>query len=210
MQRILIADDHRLFADGLRFLFQFSELYEVVEVVTLGGEVLPTLQRQSIDLLLLDVTLPDLPGPEVARSVRAFRPDLPILAISMETEAATVQAMLRAGVNGYCPKTAHHADLMSALDAVCGGEIYLDPSLQHVLLYPSEPLPPVPTEEPVYRLTPREQEVAHLLVQGLSNTAIATRTFTSPRTVETHRKNIYAKLGVHNAVELTTRLLQRA
>ena len=207
MQRLLIADDHRLFADGLRFLFQYTADYTVIDTVPAGADVLPALGQQPVDLLLLDVSLPDLSGPVVARAVRHHWPALPILAVSMDTEAETVRSMLQAGANGYCPKTADQADLMRALDAVGRGETYLDPSLRVACLQP-----PVARAgaQPGPVLTPREQEVADLLLQGLSNTAIAGLTCTSPRTVETHRKNLYAKLGVHNVVELATRLLLRA
>ena len=204
MKQLLIADDHRLFAEGLQFLLNYSDAYRVAGIVTDGTTVLPALRQQPINILLLDVTMPGQSGVEVARAVRAEWPTLPILAVSMETDFATIQAMLRAGATGYCAKTADQTDLMTALDTVGRGESYLSETLRRTLLSaPTQPQLPA-TARLWATLTAREQEVARLLVQGLSNPAIANQLYISLRTVETHRKNSYAKLNVHNVVELTT------
>jgi DNA-binding NarL/FixJ family response regulator len=206
MKQLLIADDHRLFAEGLQFLLSYSDAYRVVGIVPDGITVLPALRQQPIDILVLDVTMPGQSGIEVAQAVRAEWPMLPILAVSMETDYTTVQAMLRAGATGYCVKTAGQADLLTALATVGRGESYLSDTLRRTLL-PTQKQP-TPAASPWATLTPREQEVARLLVRGLSNPTIADQLCISLRTVETHRKNSYAKLNVHNVVELTTLALQ--
>ena len=206
MKQLLIADDHRLFAEGLQFLLNYSDQYRVAAIVPDGTTVLPALRQQPIDILVLDVTMPGQSGIDVARAVRAEWPTLPILAVSMETDATTVQAMLRAGATGYCAKTADQTDLMTALATVGRGEPYLSDTLRQILLTPQPQ--PAPTARLWATLTPREQEVARMLVQGLTNPSIANQLCISLRTVETHRKNSYAKLNVHNVVELTTLALQ--
>jgi DNA-binding NarL/FixJ family response regulator len=204
MKQLLIADDHLLFAESLRFLLSYSDTYRVAALVTNGLAVLPALRQQPVDLLVLDVNMPGSSGVSTAKAVRVEWPELPILAVSMETDYATVQAMLQAGATGYCPKTADQTDLMTALESVSRGVVYLSDTLAQPLLREPQPAP-APT---VWRmLTRRELEITRLLVAGLSNTTIANQLYASPRTVETHRKNIYAKLQVHNAVELTTLFL---
>lgn len=206
MKQLLIADDHLLFAESLRFLLSYSDDYRVATLVTDSLTILSALRQQPVDLLVLDVNMPGLSGVGVAKAVRAEWPELPILAVSMETDYATVQAMLQAGATGYCPKTADQTDLMAALASVSRGEAYLSDALSQRLLTEQRLDPPA---QPIWStLTPREMEVTRLLVAGLSNTAIASQLYASPRTVETHRKNIYAKLQVHNAVELTTLFLK--
>ncbi|KAA9352722.1 response regulator [Larkinella humicola] len=206
MKHILIADDHRLFAEGLQFMLTYSEAYQIVGIVCNGKDVLPFLAAHPVDILLLDVQMPGMSGIEVTRQIRPKFPDLPILTVSMQTDYASVRAMFDAGVNGFCLKSAGRDELLQALDRVSQGLVFLSPDLTTVLTRVA-PLPATP--ELIHSLTPRENEIVQLLIEGYSNTDIAEQLFVSPRTVETHRKNIYAKLAIHHITELTTLMLKK-
>ncbi len=200
MKQLLIADDHRLFTEGLQFMFSYSDSYQIAGMVANGQAVMPFLQSRPTDLLLLDVQMPGLSGMQVARQVRPVFPDLPILVVSMQTDYVSVRGMFDAGANGFCLKSAGRDELLLALDRVSQGQAYLSPDLTAVMTQ----APPSPAlVNRLHTLTTREQEIVRLLVDGCSNTDIAEQLFVSLRTIETHRRNIYTKLGIHHITELT-------
>ena len=207
MKNLLIADDHRLFAEGLQFMLSYSNAYRIIGMVADGREVVPFLQAQPVDLLMLDVQMPIMSGIDVTRQVRSVFPVLPILAVSMQTDYESVRAMFDAGANGFCLKSAGRSELLQALDTVGRGECFLSPELGIVLARGTHQ---TTTIDLLSLLTSREREIASLLAEGRSNPDIAERLYVSPRTIETHRKNIYAKLDIHHVTELTAFLLKHA
>jgi len=205
MKQILIADDHRLFAEGIQFMLSYSDEYRIIDVISDGSAVLPLLQAQLVDLLIMDVNMPEMSGIEVTRQVRLLFPDIPILAVSMQADYETVRAMFDAGANGFCLKSSGRNELFQALDQVIKGNVFLSPELTAVL---TQARPLKNSANLLKLLTIRESEISKLLVEGYSNTDIAERLFVSPRTIETHRKNIYGKLGIHHVTELTAYVLK--
>lgn len=201
MPMLLIADDHRLFVDGLRLIIDHATTYQLAGVVHNGLEVLPFLQRQPIDVLLLDIDLPDRSGQEVAVEVRGKFPEVKILIVSMLNDYHTVKTTLDLGVVGYCLKTAGKDELLRALASVCEGEQYISPELLPVLLNGQRVVAKKP-KDPLYNLTEREKTVFVALSQGKSIAAIADEMYVSKHTVESHRKSIYAKLDLHSIGEL--------
>lgn len=198
---ILIADDHRLFADGLKFILSFSVEHASVDTVEDGEAVVQYLQQKATDIVLLDIHLPGMSGVDVARHIRLHHPQVRILAVSMAEDRETIQAMFDAGVLGYCLKTAGQAELVTALEKVSRNEPYFSPEIVPILLQKR----PVSTPDPyLKKLTAREIELIQWLAQGHSAAQIAQQLFISIYTVETHRKNIYAKLNVHSLNELIT------
>ncbi len=198
---LLIADDHRLFADGLSFIIDYATNYRLAGVVHDGNDVLPFLQGQSIDLLLLDIDLSGQRGPEVAIQVRQSYPNVKILAISMLNDYDSVQTMLQAGAMGYCLKSAGKDELLAAISTVCAGEVFVSPSLVSVMINGSSILK-ISKNKALSLLTPRELDVLKTLATGKSITDIADALFVSKHTLESHRKNIYAKLDLHSIGEL--------
>jgi DNA-binding NarL/FixJ family response regulator len=198
---ILIADDHRLFADGMKFILSFSVEYASVDTVEDGEAVLQYLQQKVPNVVLLDIHLPRISGIDVARHIRQHHPQVRILAVSMANDRETIQAMYDAGVLGYCLKTAGQAELLTALDKVSHNEPYFSPEIVPILL---QPRPNEKLNAFAEKLTAREIELIQWLIQGHSAAQIAQKLFISTYTVETHRKNIYAKLNVHSLNELIT------
>jgi DNA-binding NarL/FixJ family response regulator len=201
MQVLLIADDHRLFADGLSFIIDYATTHRLAGIVQNGNDVLPFLQSQPVDLLLLDIDLPGQSGFEVALKVRQQYPDVKILAISMLNDYDSVQTMLRAGASGYCLKSAGKDELLGAINTVCAGEVFVSPSLVPVMTNGENPHKFF-KKNILNTLTAREVEVLKALAKGKGIADIADMLFVSKHTVESHRKNIYAKLDLHSIVEL--------
>lgn len=196
MKKLLIVDDHCLFADGIRFLIEFSTDYEVVGVLHNGREVIPFLTQTPASILLLDIDLPDMSGFELAKAIRDSYPHTNVLALSMHSDKQSIERMMEAGAAGYCIKSAGREELFTAIQTVAMGRTYL----------PSAYIDQRSLRKDTgnrYTLTERETDVIQLIVEGVSTKQIASRLFLSTRTVETHRKNIYRKLGVHTNVELT-------
>ncbi|MBN8821883.1 MULTISPECIES: response regulator transcription factor [unclassified Spirosoma] len=195
MQKLLIVDSHCLFADGVRFLIEYSTDHTVVGVLHTGREVIPFLLQHDIDVLLLDIDLPDMSGLELTRTIRTFYPATNVLALTTLTNPQSVNLAIEAGAMGYCPKQAGRNELFAAIRAVGTGHLYLPPSLVQQLRKPA-------AEKITQDLTDRETEVIQLIVDGHTTKTIADKLFLSTRTVETHRKNIYRKLRIHTNIEL--------
>lgn len=196
---LFIADDHRLFVDGLRFIIDYATDYKLAGVVHNGHEVMPFLKKQPIDVLLLDIDLPGKSGREVAVEVKRHYPSVKILAISMLNDYETVKTMLGLGVTGYCLKTAGKDELLNALANVSKGELFISTELMPVLLNGRRFSPPRPAyANPLKDLTEREQVILKELAKGKNAAAIADEINLSKHTVESHRKNIYAKLDLHS------------
>ena len=201
---LFIADDHRLFVDGLRFIIDYATDYKLAGVVHNGNEVMPFLKKQPVDVLLLDVDLPGKSGKQVAVEVKQHYPLVNILAISMLNDYDTVKTMLGVGVTGYCPKTAGKEELLNALANVSKGEVFISAELVPVLLNGRRlsSSRPIYAKNPLQDLTEREQVVLKELAKGKHAATIANEMSLSKHTVESHRKNIYSKLDLHSVGEL--------
>jgi DNA-binding NarL/FixJ family response regulator len=196
MKKLLIVDDHRLFADSIRFLLEHTTDYEVVGVLHTGAEVLPFMARHRVHLVLLDIDLPDVMGFELARTIQQTDPEIKILALSMLNDNRSIERMIDAGAAGYCVKSVSRDELFAAIQAVGDGRHSLP-----VEYFTQTRDSKNSTGHPV--LTGRETEIIQFIANGISTRQIAEKLYLSERTVETHRKNIYRKLGVHTNVELT-------
>lgn len=205
--RILVADDHQLFLDGLRSLLDRIEGCEVVGEAHNGLEVLTALAQTPADCVLLDVEMPDLNGIETTRRIRKQFPQVRVLAVSMTGDYDTVRAMLRAGADGYLVKNTGKAELVNALDSVNRGQIYVSPELAPVLFHGLANRKPPPPAHPE-SLTQRERDVLTLIMGGLTNEQIGQRLFLSPLTVKTHRANMMSKLNCSNTAALVKYALE--
>ena len=207
-QRILIADNHQLFLDGLRMLIDRIDTCEVVGEAKNGRDVLDFLAKNTVDCVLIDVEMPELNGIETTRIIKRQWPEVRVLAISMMGDYTTVQQMLKAGADGYLLKDTGKAELVRALDNVAMGRIFVSPALSPVLLHgvAERPLNNQAYAEP---LTRREREVVILIVDGLTNEQIAQKLCLSRTTIDTHRKHIMGKTGCKNSAALVRYVLER-
>jgi DNA-binding NarL/FixJ family response regulator len=201
--RILIADDHAVFRSGLRALLEKEQDIEVVATAGDGFEAIRAVADHELDILILDLGLPGLPGTKVAESVRETRPHLAIVVLTMHEDDYYLREMLKIGVRAFVLKKSTGTELLRAIRNVYRGEEYVDPQLAGRVLSSFMGREPVKVSTGrLSLLTPRETEVCRLLAYGNTNAEIAAQLFISERTVETHRANCMAKLDLKSRAEL--------
>jgi len=201
MIKVLIADDHAIVRTGLRALLNSEPSMELVGEATGGYEAIELAGKSNADILVLDISMPDLDGISVANKIKSQFPDLRILILTVHEDEALLREAIRVGAAGYILKRAAETELISAIRAIIGGDLYVDPSMVRVLLG-DEIKPAATLAKPVEPLTHREKEILKLIVQGYTNRQIGEELNISTRTVEGHRANLVAKLGLHSRVEL--------
>jgi DNA-binding NarL/FixJ family response regulator len=207
--RVLLADDHRLMRAGVRSLLTALRGVEVVAEADDGPEALEAIESLRPDIALVDITMPGLNGLDVVERAKRSAPECRCIILSMHAGEEYVLQALKVGAMGYLLKDGAVAELELAIHAVRRGDIYLTPSVsRHVIDAYRERTNPGAQESgespvaAVQTLTSRQREILQLLAEGNSSRAIAERLFLSPRTVETHRANIMARLDVHDTAGL--------
>jgi DNA-binding NarL/FixJ family response regulator len=198
--RILLADDHALVRRGLRLVLDAAPDLEVVAEASDGVEAVERGLREGLDLAVLDVAMPRRTGLQAARELSRQRPGLRLLMLSMhEGELYCLQA-LKAGACGYVLKSDADRDLIEACRAALRGETFLYPPTVRALL---QGWLEDPGREPASQLTAREEEVVKLVAESYTSDEIARTLHIARRTVERHRENVLAKLGLRDRVQLT-------
>lgn len=200
--RILIADDHALFRSGLRALLEREPDFEIAGETGSGVDTLCAMENMRVDVLLLDISMPGLSGSKVAREVLMQRPSQAVVVLTMHEDEYYLQELLKVGVRGYLLKKSTATEVVQAIRATYRGDTYIDPALAKLLVSPYIGRPASRKAERQTTLTPRENEVCTLLAYGHTNAEVAEKLFISDRTVETHRTNIMAKLGLKSRAEL--------
>jgi two-component system response regulator NreC len=197
--RILIGDDHGLIRAGLSALLRSEPNFEVVGEACDGESALELAYSLRPDILLLDVSMPGPSGIEITRKLSQTLPDTRVLILTIHEDMGLMREAIRAGAAGYIIKRAVDAELMSAIDAVSRGDLYVHPAMTRALV---EELMPDRAADKNNGLTPREIEILRLIARGNSNRQIAEILSLSVRTVDTHRSNLMAKLGLHDRADL--------
>lgn len=203
--RILVADDHELFRDGVRALLGSLPTTQVVAEAATGEEAVARALELGPDVVLMDIGMPDMNGIEATSRILEASPQIGIIIVTMFEDDDSVFAAMRAGAKGYILKGAGQAELMRALEAVAHGEaLYNAKIAERVLQFFKTsrshlPLAIFPD------LTEREREVLDLIAQGLSNPAIARRLMISEKTVRNHITNIFSKLQVTDRAQAVIR-----
>jgi DNA-binding NarL/FixJ family response regulator len=198
--RVALVDDHALVRDGLRALLTAMPQLEVVGEASSGAEALTLVAQVRPDLLLVDIGMRDMTGLQLTEILCRQYPGMQILILSMYDHAEYVTSSIRAGARGYVLKDAASWEIVAAIDAIAAGGTYYSADLLEKTVSS-----PAADDE----LTPREREVLQMLVQGLSNKAIARTLEISVRTVETHRLSIRRKLDVDTPAGLAKYALER-
>ena len=194
--RVLVADDHQLFRDGVRALLQSLEGTDVVGEAASGEEAIRLALELEPDIVLMDIQMPEVNGVEATRRILAERPDISVIVVTMYEDDDLVFAAMRAGAKGYILKGAGQEQLMRAIDAVAHGEALYNPRIAERLLQFFQtsrrdlPLNAFPD------LTDREREVLDLVARGLDNAGIARRLGITAKTARNHVSNVLGKLMV--------------
>ena len=202
--RILLADDHEVVRHGLRVLLEAHPGWEVVGEAGNGREAVDKVRQTKPDVVVLDITMPELNGLEATRQILKAAPQTEVLILTMHESEQIIREVLAAGARGYVLKSDAGKDLVTAVDALCHHRTFFSSKVSEMLLHSylrrsdrSEPVEPMRS-----RLTTREREIVQLLAEGKSNKEVATALNISIKTAETHRTNIMNKLDLRSITEL--------
>jgi DNA-binding NarL/FixJ family response regulator len=201
--RVLIADDHKIMLAGLRSLLEKQTDFEVVGEADNGRKAVQMAQEKTPDVVVMDVSMPDLNGIEATMQIIESLPKTRVVALSMHSDKRFVMGMLRAGASGYLLKDCASQELANAIVQVAGGKKYLSPEITGVVI--DDFLLGGSAEEVAAAspLSPREREVLQLIAEGWSTKQIASHLYVSIKTIETHRRQIMRKLDLHAIADLT-------
>lgn len=201
--KILLADNHKLFVEGLRTMLANLPGAQVVGDASNGRMAVRLARELSPDLVIMDIGMPELNGIDATRQIRAELPNTRVLAVSMHCDRQYVAGMLAAGASGYVVKESAFSELAQAIEIVMRGGRYLSPDIISVVLddYVQRLAPPEGSA--LAKLSDREREVLQLIAEGYPTAQIASRLHVSRKTVETHRKNIMLKLELRSVADLT-------
>jgi DNA-binding NarL/FixJ family response regulator len=199
--RILIADDHPVFRDGIRALLDADPATEIIAEATTGDEALVLAEQHRPDVILMDLKMPGMNGIEATRRITARSPSIRVLVVTMFEDDASVFTAMRAGARGYVLKDATKEELLRAIQAVGNGEAIFSPGIAaRMLTFFAAPRALIPRQA-FPELTGREHDILNLLAGGASNHEIAQQLDLSPKTVSNYISNIFNKLQVADRAE---------
>jgi DNA-binding NarL/FixJ family response regulator len=203
--RLLIADDHAFYREGVRTMLLGLPDMEVVSEASDGDETIARAEILQPDVILMDIKMPDTNGIEATRRILHASPHIKVLVVTMFEDDDTVFAAMRAGARGYLLKDADQDELVRAVKAVYRGEAIFSPAIAQRMIHYFSALPQTASAIAFPDLTEREREILHLIAQGESNAAIAKRLTLSLKTVQNHVSNIFSKLQVADRAQAIVR-----
>ncbi len=200
--RLLIVDDHQMLLDGIRALLQDVPSFQIVAEAHNGNQALEELKKTPVDIVVTDISMPDMNGIELTQKIKSDYPDIKVLTLSMFSEKQTIREMVDAGVSGYILKNTGKEELVGALTKIASGGIYFGDEVTNEMMRMMSDNDREQVKKTAVTLTFREKEILKLITKEYSNVQIATELFISERTVETHRKNIFRKTNTKGIVGL--------
>jgi DNA-binding NarL/FixJ family response regulator len=200
--RVIIVDDHEIFRDGLKFILSQILGYDVIGEAGNGNEFLDLLEKDMPDVVLMDISMPEMDGVVASENALKKHPHLKIIALSSYGDEHYYYKMIKAGVMGYVLKKSGKEELEKAIQTVLNGDNYFSPlMLQKIIVRINHPEDDEATR-PDLTLSKREKEVLKLISQGYSNNDISQMLFISPKTVDNHRTSLLSKTSTRNAASL--------
>jgi len=201
--KIILADDHRIFRDGIKSLLSDNDFINIIGEASSGDELLSMLKTQNPDVVIVDITMPGLSGIEVTKQISILFPDIKIMILSMHTDEEFVINSVKAGANGYLPKDTSKEELLDAIKIIFeGGEYYSKLVSDNFLKSYFKKHKVEQNLRENEDLTQREIEILKLAAYGKSNKEIADKLFISTKTVDTHKYHILKKLKLKNTAEM--------
>ena len=205
-QKVLIAEDHAILREGLRALLSSSPDLEIIGEAGDGQQAINLARQLQPDIVLMDITMPNMNGTEAIRLIKRHSPDISIIALTVHKSEEYVRATLDAGANGYVLKDDTHNDLLNAISNVQKGNTYLSPGICDKVIngYLDNPSSATAHSSSSWsQLTVREREVTKLIAEGKKSREVAEYLSLSLKTVEKHRTNLMRKLDLHNVSAIT-------
>lgn len=205
--RLMIADDHKLFREGIKALLAVTNDIEIIGEAEDGGSVLQQARELEPDVILMDINMPGLNGIRATEQILEKQPQTRIIMLTMLEDDASIFHAMRAGARGYLLKGADPQEVLSVIRAVAEGQALFGPAIAARLMNYFKELSakPAVSGAPFPELTEREMEVLRLISQGLNNQDIARKLFLSPKTVRNHITNIFSKLQVADRAQAIVR-----
>lgn len=203
--KVMLVDDHQLVRDGIKSLISDSYGIDIIGEASNATEFFKLLHIMIPDVVLMDISLPNMSGIEITKILKKDYPKMKVLMLSMYTSEDFIFNALKAGINGYLPKNTTRDELLLAIEEVFYGREYFSKSISNVILKSfvnSAKYGHMATDDKLSLLTKRETEILKLVVEGESNQLIADRLFISIRTVETHKTSIMRKLDLNSTIDL--------
>jgi len=209
MTKIIIADDHQMFIDGLKSLLNTNNQLEIVGEANNGKQLLELLANTPSDIVLMDVNMPEMDGVEATKQLAQHYPHIKVLMLTMFNTRDYIEKLLKAGAHGYILKNTGKEELFEAIEKVMAGESYFSKEVTERIMEGLQRKKTIEKDPMMVELTDREKEVLKLIVQEMTSNEIAEKLFISFHTVETHRKNLISKLGVKNIAGLVKYAFQQ-
>lgn len=196
---VLIADDHQLITDGISKILQEEKTISAVYTASNGRDAVDMVNRYDIDCVLMDLNMPVLSGYDATKIIKQQKPEVKVIVVSMLSDASVIAKLLKAGADAFIIKNTGTEELLRAITKVLNGEKYISQELSFNLY---QNFGKKNTADKQDHLTPRELEIIKYIGEGMTNGEIASKLFLSPATVDTHRKNVLAKLELKNTAAL--------
>ncbi len=201
--RIAIVDDHQIVRDGIRVLIEDEPGFDVAFEAENGKEAVTFSKKHNPDVLIMDITMPNMNGIEATEIIKKQQPEIKILALTMLSEDQHIRKMIKAGASGYILKSSGKEELLEAIYALIDGKHYFSSdATQSILQELVHPTVSKPTQPENVNITDRELEVLQLIVDEHTNQEIADKLFISVRTVDAHRRSLLQKTGAKNTAGL--------
>ena len=201
--KILLADDHKILCDGLRLLIEKQEGLELIGEAEDGRTAVQLACELKPDVIIMDITMPDLNGIEATKQIMAKTSNIKVIALSMHSDKRFIAGMLKAGASGYLLKESAFEEMVNAITVVATNHIFISHAIENVVIEDYVDHLKLDTESEISSITTREYDVLKLLAEGLNTKQAASKLTISPKTVETHRKHIMKKLNIQGTAELT-------
>ena len=200
---IVIVDDHPIVIEGLRMMLRSQPFFNVAGSFASGAETLSFIRSEMVDIVLLDITLPDSNGTELCREIKKISPSTSVIMFSNRSERSIIMQSIQNGASGYLLKNTSIDDLVIGIRGALSGDIVFCNETKQIISLPSQTTLPIP------RLTKREKQILQMVAQGKTSNVIAEELFLSPLTVDTHRKNLLQKFQAKNSTELINLAVQQ-
>lgn len=200
--RLALVDDHPIVLEGLRSLFTANEEKYKLSCFVDGNSFLSFLTQSHVDIVLLDMALPDANGVDICKIVKTSHPQIIVIGLSNRADQSTILQMLQSGASGFLLKNAPAENILTSIEEAMSGEIVMSNEVKRILATQVTAATPLPS------LTKREKQLLELLAQGKTTLIIANELFLSRLTVDTYRKNLLQKFEVKNIAELLMLLVE--
>lgn len=199
---IVIVDDHPIVIEGLKIMLSSQPFFAIPETFTSGSEILSFIAAHKVDIILLDITLPDANGTDLCREIKRISPDTSVIMFSNRSERSIIMQSIQNGASGYLLKNTSIEELVVCIKGALSGDIVFCHETKQIISRPSQ------NDLPIPRLTKREKQILQLVAQGKTSNRIAEELFLSPLTVDTHRKNLLQKFQAKNSTELVNQAIE--